>query len=452
MIVLCACAQGLVVSWHFTRCNMKCTRGKLTTYVVVAAVFLLSLLSRDIDMKQKRGLLTTYVAVTATFLSLLPLYNAMLKCCALAHKTLLLLLLCNSACKCTALAWWMAAAQTIFLWRCRSRLHIRLACQTLWWQQRKATLARLQYKQDCCLRAVLAGEQHRQAAAAWVKALAKQSDERHRQDALAAEQHCRELAKRAALSAELALVVKHGCWELAKCTAALVESVLAVEQCCQELVDCTAVLAEMTLANEHCCLEAAECSATLGETAPAKEGCCSLLAAQATESTLAAAQVVVLVELVLPKCFMAHYHRCVMQRWNGVHLCTRPYCCCMTFEWCNAAPWRYCNCQMLTLILWEAVPCWCSEIVDMSQCQNEKWTCALSHSPKTIERPFSCAMIGALLLQHLLQCNEVKHLQWCAWRNCSCPGNMNTKSKWESKLLWQYYRIKFPPQRTEITS
>ncbi len=37
----------------------------------------------------------------------------------------------------------------------------------------------------------------------------------------------------------------------------------------------------------------------------------------------------------------------------------------MTFEWCNAAPWRYCNCQMLTLNLCEAVPCWRSEIVDM---------------------------------------------------------------------------------------
>ncbi len=37
----------------------------------------------------------------------------------------------------------------------------------------------------------------------------------------------------------------------------------------------------------------------------------------------------------------------------------------ITFEWCNAAPWRYCNHQMLTLNVCEAVPCWRSEIVNM---------------------------------------------------------------------------------------
>ncbi len=92
------------------------------------------------------------------------------------------------------------------------------------------------------------------------------------------------------------------------------ELVLAAEQCRQESEDCAAVLAEMTLANEPCCLEAVEHSAMLGETTLAKEQRCSLLAAQATESALAAAQVAVLVDLVLPKRFMVHYHRCAMQR------------------------------------------------------------------------------------------------------------------------------------------
>ena len=46
----------------------------------------------------------------------------------------------------------------------------------------------------------------------------------------------------------------------------------------------------------------------LGEMALAKELRCSLLVAQATESALAAAQVTVLADLVLPECFMARYH------------------------------------------------------------------------------------------------------------------------------------------------
>ncbi len=160
MIVSCACTQGLVVCRHFTRRNMKRTRGKLTTYLIVAAVFLLLLLSCDIDMKQKRGLSTTYVAVTATVLLLLPLCNAMLKCRALAHETFSLLPPCDGMCKRTALAQWMVAAQTIFLWRCHCRhLHIQLAHQPLQRQQRKAALTHLQYRQDCCLRAALAEEQ-----------------------------------------------------------------------------------------------------------------------------------------------------------------------------------------------------------------------------------------------------------------------------------------------------
>jgi hypothetical protein len=65
-----------------------------------------------------------------------------------------------------ALARQMGTAQTIFLWLFRRRLHVRLAHQTSQQHQRKAALARLQYKQDCCLRAALAEEQQRQAAAA----------------------------------------------------------------------------------------------------------------------------------------------------------------------------------------------------------------------------------------------------------------------------------------------
>jgi hypothetical protein len=103
----------------------------------------------------------------------------------------------------------MAAAQTIFLWCRRCRLHIWLAQQTLRQQQRKAALAHLQYKQDCCLHVALTEEQHQQAAASRVKALANKTDKQCRQDALAAKQHCQELAKHAATSAELALAMEH---------------------------------------------------------------------------------------------------------------------------------------------------------------------------------------------------------------------------------------------------
>ncbi len=117
----------------------------------------------------------------------------------------------------------MVATQTIFLWCRRRRLHIRIARQTLRQQQSKAALACLGYKHDCCLHAALAEEQRWQAATAQVKALADKADERHRQDVLAMEQHYRELAKRAAASAELALAMEHCRWQLAKCAAALVE-------------------------------------------------------------------------------------------------------------------------------------------------------------------------------------------------------------------------------------
>ncbi len=62
---------------------------------------------------------------------------------------------CRLMAKCAALARHMAAARTIFLWLCRHRLHVGLARQTSRRQQRKAALARLRYKQDCCSRAAL---------------------------------------------------------------------------------------------------------------------------------------------------------------------------------------------------------------------------------------------------------------------------------------------------------
>jgi hypothetical protein len=48
----------------------------------------------------------------------------------------------------TAQALQQAAAQTIFLWLCRQRLHVRLARQTLRRQQNEAALARLHYKEN----------------------------------------------------------------------------------------------------------------------------------------------------------------------------------------------------------------------------------------------------------------------------------------------------------------
>jgi hypothetical protein len=129
--------------------------------------------------------------------------------------------------ECAALARQMAAARTIFLWLCRRRLYVRLARQILRRQQRKAALARLQYKQDCCSRTALVEEQRRQAAAVQAKALADKADKRRRQDALATKQRRRELAKRAAATAESALA-KEGCLrESAERAAATAEKALA---------------------------------------------------------------------------------------------------------------------------------------------------------------------------------------------------------------------------------
>jgi hypothetical protein len=124
----------------------------------------------------------------------------------------------------------MTAAQTIFLWLCRRRLHVWLARQTSRRQQREAALARLGYKQDCCSRAALTEEQCWQAAAAQAKALANKADRRHRQDALAVEQRRQELDEHAVAMAESALAEERRCRELAERAATLAELALAEDE------------------------------------------------------------------------------------------------------------------------------------------------------------------------------------------------------------------------------
>jgi hypothetical protein len=50
------------------------------------------------------------------------------------------------------------AAQIIFLWLCSQRLHAQLAHQTLRQQQHEATLAHLQYEQECYAHVAMADE------------------------------------------------------------------------------------------------------------------------------------------------------------------------------------------------------------------------------------------------------------------------------------------------------
>jgi hypothetical protein len=127
-------------------------------------------------------------------------------------------------------------------------------------------------------------------AASWAAVLADM--------VLIAEQHCHEVA---AQEKALAGDAESQCRQkLAACAAALAELVSAVEQSFQELADCPAVLAETTLTNQHCCRKEAERSTMLGETALAVKRRHSLLVAQAAESTLAMARVVVLADLSLP--------------------------------------------------------------------------------------------------------------------------------------------------------
>jgi hypothetical protein len=144
----------------------------------------------------------------------------------------------------------MVAAQTIFLWLCRRRLHIRLAHQTSQRQQHKAALTRLQYKQDCC--SALVEEQQRQAAAAQAMALADEADKRRRQDALATEQRRQESAERTAVTAENALAADQRRRELAKRAAETAEKALATEQRRRELAKRAAATTEKALAKEQC--------------------------------------------------------------------------------------------------------------------------------------------------------------------------------------------------------
>jgi hypothetical protein len=133
-----------------------------------------------------------------------------------------------------------AAARTIILWLCRRRLHIRLIHQTLRRQQREAALARLRYEQDCCRRAALAEEQHRQAAAARAKAAIDE----------ATEQLCRvEDALSSAWAIALAVVDnKHHRHEAAAHATALAAKVLADERGGQESAVRAKVFAAQALA------------------------------------------------------------------------------------------------------------------------------------------------------------------------------------------------------------
>ena len=74
-----------------------------------------------------------------------------------------------------------AAAQLIFLWLRRRRLHARLARQTSRQQQREAALARQHHEDECFARALQAEKQRMQVAATHAKALADEAKEQHRQ-------------------------------------------------------------------------------------------------------------------------------------------------------------------------------------------------------------------------------------------------------------------------------
>jgi hypothetical protein len=140
--------------------------------------------------------------------------------------------------ECTALARQMAAARTIFLWLRRHRLQICLAQKTARRQQREATLACLQYKQECCVHAAMADKRQRQAAATWEKALADEVDE----------QRCQEEAAHAAASADMALAEERRCHEMATIAAMVAEKAIA---------QLAATLVEMALTAEQHCHEAA---------------------------------------------------------------------------------------------------------------------------------------------------------------------------------------------------
>ncbi len=160
-----------------------------------------------------------------------------------------------------------AAAQIIFLFFCRRRLHARLARQTSWRQQREAALARLQHEQECCAHALQAEEQHKQAVAVQAKAVADEANERHRQaKAAIGEQHQQAASawekalsqaadkqrcqKAAAVSAELALIKERRRHKASMWAGLSAVSSLADKQCCHEASKLALALAELALAND----------------------------------------------------------------------------------------------------------------------------------------------------------------------------------------------------------
>jgi hypothetical protein len=197
--------------------------------------------------------------------------------------------------ECNALAGKMATGQTIFLWFCRCRLHARLACQILQQQQHEAPLARLRYKQECCVRAAMADKQQLQAAAMREKALANEAKEQLRHIAakcsaalaemvLAKEQCHHEEAEHAALSVASSLANEQRCHEAAACAAASEYLALTKEQHCHEMAMIAAMLAEKSLAKEQHCHEVAKQAAALAEQALTKEQHCHEAAKQAAAS------------------------------------------------------------------------------------------------------------------------------------------------------------------------
>jgi hypothetical protein len=228
----------------------------------------------------------------------------------------------------------MAVAQTIFLWLCCHHLHLHvwLARQTLRQQQHEAALARLQYKQNCCLCVALAEKQRQQAAAAqakaladeatkqcchkvatWEKALANKVNKQQRKEwaeraaALAesvstAEQRCslfavplktatnlaveKQLAELAEFAASWAVMSaewaaankanKQSCLKTAGRKKALADDAKA--QHCQESAAHAAVLVELVLAAERSCQELGDRAAVSAEATLEDEHCCQKVA------------------------------------------------------------------------------------------------------------------------------------------------------------------------------
>jgi hypothetical protein len=201
----------------------------------------------------------------------------------------------------------LAAAQTIFLWLRRRRLHVRLARQTLRRQHHEAALARLRYEQECSERAAFAEKQHLAAAAtAHAKRLADEAVAQRIWEALAEEHCCHEaniqrlkdlLADKRRrheadhLSANLALVKERRRLADERCrheaaaqAAALAEQALGEERRRQEAATQSAALAEQALGEEWRRHEAAATVAVSATQALAEERCRHDVSARAAAS------------------------------------------------------------------------------------------------------------------------------------------------------------------------